>query len=95
MFIGLGNWVVKMQSNMVYDLSIICTNTVLVVNKYLFNKIFERTATKENNIWEWDLRKDKSKFEKYFNLFNSTKKPHLNSSLNNAYYELKKFHNSL
>ncbi|MGB3132624.1 MAG: hypothetical protein WBB26_13175 [Saprospiraceae bacterium] len=85
----------KLDINMVYDLSIICTNTVLVVNKYLFNKIFERTATKENNIWEWDLRKDKSKFEKYFNLFNSTKKPHLNSSLNNAYYELKKFHNSL
>lgn len=81
--------------NMAYDLSIICTNTVLVVNKYLFNKILERTATKQNNIWTWDLRKDKTKFEKYYNLFNSTKKPHANTSLNNAYNDLKKFHKSL
>jgi hypothetical protein len=85
----------KFDINMVYDLSIICTNTVLVVNKYLFSKILERTATKSNNIWEWDLRKDKSKFLMYYNLFSSVKKPHVTTSLNNAYSELKNFHHSL
>jgi hypothetical protein len=85
----------KLDVNMAYDLSIICTNTVLVVNRYLFNKILERTAVKHTNFWTWDLRKDKSKFEKYFNLFNSTKKPHANTSLNNAYNDLKRFHMSL
>ena len=85
----------KFDINMVYDLSIICTNTVLVVNKYLFSKILERTATKNNNIWDWDLRRDKPKFLTYYNLFNSTKKPHSSTSLNNAYSELKNFHQSL
>ena len=85
----------KFDINMVFDLSIICTNTVLVVNKYLFNKILERTANKNNNIWEWDLRKDKQKFKKYFDLFNSIEKPHATTSLNNAFAELKKYHNSL
>ena len=85
----------KFNIDMVFDLSIICTNTVLVVNKYLFSKILERTATKNDNIWEWDLRRDKSKFLMYYNLFCSTTKPHATTSLNNAYTELKNFHQSL
>lgn len=85
----------KLDINMVFDLSIICTNTVLVVNKHLFNRILERTANKENNNWKWDLRKDKTEFQKYYNLFNSIKKPHQITTLKNAYDELKKYHKSL
>ncbi len=85
----------KLDITMVYNLSLICTNTVLVVNKFLYNKILQRTANKEKNIWEWDLRKDKKTFELYYNLFHSNEKPHSDSSLKNAYKELKKYHNSL
>lgn len=85
----------KLNVNMVFNLSIICTNTVLVVNKHLFNRILERTATKENNNWKWDLRKDKTEFQVYYDLFNSVKKPHRITSLQNAYNELKKYHQTL
>ncbi|PBJ07281.1 hypothetical protein [Flavobacterium sp. ACN6] len=85
----------KLDTGMVYNLSIICTNTVLVINKYLYSRILERTASKENNIWAWDLRSDKSKFEVYYKLFMSTEMPHTDTSLRNAYDKLKAYHNSL
>lgn len=84
----------KLDVSMVYNLSIICTNTVLVINKYLHNKILQRTASKEASNWEWDLRKDKSTFKKYHDLFNSLLKPHPDSSLKNSYDELKKYYNT-
>lgn len=91
---GLIEKPLKLDINMVYELSIICSNTVLVVNKHLFNKILERTCSKTNCSWTWDLRKDKSKFEKYYNLYNSTRKPHVNATLNNSYSEMKKYFHS-
>lgn len=82
----------KLDVNLVYELSMICTNTALVINKFLFNKTLERTAQKENNIWSWDLRKDKKLFKQYYDLFKSEKKPDGNSSLNKAYLKLKEFY---
>lgn len=82
----------NLDISMVYNLSIICNNTVLVVNKYLFNRILQRTASKENNIWSWDLRTDKRKFEMYYSLFFSNKKPHSSSNLKDAFLLLKKYH---
>lgn len=54
-----------------FDLYIICKNTIVVVNQLLFDKIIERSITRESNLWQWDLRKDKRLLQKYFNLFNS------------------------
>ncbi|WP_448138871.1 hypothetical protein [Sphingobacterium siyangense] len=81
--------------NMVFNLSLICNNTVLVVNKFLYNRVMQRTASKENNIWNWDLRRDKSNFKKFYDLFYSTKKPHVSSSLTEAYTQLKQYHTSI
>ncbi len=85
----------KLDTSMVYNLSLICTNTVLVVNNHLYNKILQRTAKKDKNIWSWDLRKDKKEFNKYFSLFHSNEKPHTDSNLQSAYNRLKTYHNSL
>ncbi|HFK5554876.1 TPA: hypothetical protein ACGZ9Q_002949 [Elizabethkingia anophelis] len=80
----------------IFNLSIICTNTVLVINKYLYNKILERTASIDKKMWSWDLRKDKVVFKEYYNLFYSNLKPHHNSSnLRDAYKELKLYHNQM
>ncbi len=54
-----------------FDLYIICQNTVVVVNQLLFDKIIERSIARETNLWKWDLRKDKKLLVKYFDLFNS------------------------
>lgn len=86
---------IKFDISMVFNLSIICNNTVLVINKFLYNKILQRTASKDNNIWHWDLRKDRKKFNNYYSLFLSSKKPHATSNLNDAYNKLKKYHQEI
>lgn len=85
----------KLDTTTIYNLSIICTNTVLVINKYLFNRILQRTASKENNIWKWDLRKDKKQFKQYYDLFYSSVQPHITSNITDAHKELKKYHNQI
>ena len=53
-----------------YDTYIICKNLVLVLNSYLFKSILQRT-TIIDGFWTWDLRKDKRKFKKYYEIFKS------------------------
>lgn len=85
----------KLDTSTIYNLSIICTNTVLVVNKYLFNRIVQRTASKEGNIWEWDFRKDKKQFKRYYDLFFSSIQQHTTSNLSDAYKELRDYHKKI
>jgi len=55
-----------------YETYIICKNLVLVLNSYLFKSILQRT-TIIDGFWTWDLRKDKRKFKKYYEIFKSNK----------------------
>lgn len=82
---------IKLDSNKLFTINQVCENTVLVINDYLFKKILERTVQPEYSKWQWDLRKDKTEFAKYYNLFVSTIKPDTISSLAKAYNDLKTF----
>lgn len=53
-----------------YDTYIICKNLVLVLNNYLFKSILQRT-TLIDGFWTWDLRRDKRKFKRYYEIFKS------------------------
>lgn len=62
---------IKLNFDLLQEMLLICTNSVKVINNFLFQKILLRTADKNKALWKWDYRKDKKMFEKYFNLFYS------------------------
>lgn len=74
-----------------YNIYQICENTVLVLNHYLYTNIMKRTVEPDYSFWQWDLRKDRNNFAKYYNLFASTIKGESSSNLNKAYYDLKDY----
>ena len=86
----------KIDNNIFYNLSVICLNTIFVLNSYLFKSILERTAAKNSNIWSWDFRKDRKAFLEYYSLFDSVERPSNNKlDVKKTYEELKKFNHNL
>ena len=80
--------------NTLQEILLICNNIVKEINNFLFEKVLTRSASEDAYDWEWDLRKDKAEFKKYYDLFVSIKKsmsisaaaqgisiPHLSSTL--------------
>lgn len=51
------------------EIALVCTNTVKVVNNFLFCEILERTFIQKSIIWTFDYRSDKYKFELYYKIF--------------------------
>ncbi|SFI22052.1 hypothetical protein [Modicisalibacter xianhensis] len=57
------------------EVSLICKNLVILVNKYVFNYIMERTQGKNKGvlIWSNDYSKDRKVFNDYYKIFSSNK----------------------
>jgi len=72
--------------NTLQEILLICNNIVKEINNFLFEKVLTRSASEDAYDWEWDLRKDKAEFKKYYDLFVSIKRPpDPEPSLNDAY----------
>ena len=82
---------ISLDTDKLYDVNQICVNTVLVLNDYIFRRVLTRTTEPDYLLWEWDFRKDKKEFTKYYDLFNSTLKPYFGADLKLAYDKLKEF----
>ncbi|MBW2662873.1 MAG: hypothetical protein JRD93_12985 [Deltaproteobacteria bacterium] len=65
----------KIDFNTLQEIFLVCNNIVKEINNFLFEKILVRNVSEELYSWEWDLRKDKNEFIKYYNLFVSEKNP--------------------
>ncbi len=79
-----------LEQNHLYDTYNACSNVVIAINNFLFKKILTRTI--ENDVWTWDLRKDKAKFKVYFDLFISQSLPDnlIQNDLNTCYKFIRK-----
>jgi hypothetical protein len=62
---------IKLDFDALQHILLVCNNTVKALNNFLFIEILGRTIEGENRFWEWDYRKDKTKFKRYFELFYS------------------------
>lgn len=81
----------KIDFNTLQAIFLVCNNTVKEINNFLFEKILDRNVSEGLYSWEWDLRKDKNEFVKYYNLFVSEKNPPRQiPSLKKAYEEFRK-----
>lgn len=81
----------KIDFNTLQEIFLVCNNTVKEINNFLFEKILVRNVSEGLYSWEWDLRKDKNEFIKYYNLFVSEKNPPIQiPSLKKAYEEFRK-----
>ena len=81
----------KIDFNTLQEIFLVCNNTVKEINNFLFEKILVRNVSEGLYSWEWDLRKDKNEFIKYYNLFVSEKNPPEQiPSLKKAYEEFRK-----
>ncbi len=66
---NLLNKPIKLDFDTLQDISLICSNTVKVLNNYLFKELLLRTIDNTPPTWKWDYRKDKQMFKKYFSIF--------------------------
>ncbi len=81
----------KIDFDSLQEIFLVCNNIVREINNFLFEKIVNRSVSEGSYDWEWDLRKDRAEFIKYYNLFISDKKPPPeNPSLKKAYEEFRK-----
>jgi len=81
----------KIDFNTLQEIFLVCNNTVKEINNFLFEKILIRNVSEGLYSWEWDLRKDKNEFIKYYNLFVSEKNPPFQiPSLKKVYEEFRK-----
>lgn len=80
-----------------YKINVICNNLILEINQFIFNKTLERTAHPSSDVWQWDYRKDKKKFLKYFSTFHSTSNPPLSGARSpiEVYEDLRDYGRSL
>ena len=62
---------IRLDFDALQHILLVCNNTVKTLNNFLFLGILGRTIEGENPFWEWDYRKDKAKFKRYFELFYS------------------------
>lgn len=69
----------------------ICTNTVKVINNYLFERLLERTCTEKTEDWKWDYDEDKKTFKQYFRIFHSKDSK---TVIRTAYNKLKKIYDN-
>jgi len=65
----------ELNSAKLFNISVVCNNLILVFNQYISNKILERTAQTSSGIWDWDYRKDRNKFLKYYSIFECDNNP--------------------
>lgn len=79
-----------LDANNLQNISLFCENVVIVINQYLFEEILKRTGDDKFNFWQWDFRKDRKLFSKYFNLFDSKINPS-GSNINDAYNNLRNY----
>lgn len=76
--------------NKLEEIFLVCNSTVKVINNFLFQKIMTRTVEEKIVNWHWDLRQDKTEFQKYYEIFASIINPPIPSTtLQKAYYEFK------
>lgn len=81
----------KIDFNSLQKIFLVCNNMVREVNNFLFEKTLNRSVSEGSYSWEWDLRKDKAEFIKYYGLFISDKNPPPEiPSLKKAYEEFRK-----
>lgn len=81
----------KIEFDSLQQIFLVCNNVVKEINNFLFEKILDRNVSEGLYSWEWDLRKDKIEFIKYYNLFVSEKNPPIQTpSLKKAYEEFRK-----
>ncbi|MGI2000127.1 hypothetical protein [Shewanella frigidimarina] len=62
---------IAFNSTFLQEASTICLNSVRLFNNFLFNTLLHRKIESEKLTIEWDFRKDKTWFNKYFLIFNS------------------------
>jgi len=80
----------KIDFNSLQEIFLVCNNMVKEINNFLFEKILNRSVSEGLYSWEWDLRKDKSEFKKFYDLFVSEKNPPPQiPSLQKAYEEFR------
>ena len=73
------------------NILLVCTNTVKVVNSFLFETVMARSGGNELGSWSWDAKQDEPLFQKYYDLFFSALEPAENApSAKTAYKEFKK-----
>ena len=65
----------KINFNTLQEILLICNNIVREINNFLFEKILIRSVSEGSYSWEWDLRKDKAEFKKFYDMFVSEKNP--------------------
>ena len=81
----------KIDFNSLQEIFLVCNNMVREINNFLFEKILNRSVSEGSYSWEWDLRKDRAEFKKYYDLFISDKNPPPEiPSLKKAYEEFRK-----
>ncbi|NAZ70561.1 hypothetical protein [Vibrio toranzoniae] len=61
---------IVLNSVFLQEASTVCLNAVRSFNNFLFNALIKR-LNKDTDNFTWDYRRDKSFFEKYFNVFHS------------------------
>ena len=66
---------------------VICSNTVKMLNNFLFREILSRTVKESCCNWSWDFETDRETFEKYFAVFSSDESQ---ASIKDAYEAFKK-----
>lgn len=81
----------KIDFDSLQEIFLVCNNMVREINNFLFEKILKRSVSEGAYSWEWDLRKDKVEFKKYYDLFISDKNPPSEiPTLKKAYEEFRK-----
>lgn len=82
---------IQIDTNKLFSINTICQNTVSVINDYLYKKILLRTTNSNFSNWCWDLRRDKSKFKIYYDIFYCTVNSPPNSDLKSTYNALRDY----
>jgi len=81
----------NLNNSALQDIFQVCSNTVKIINNFLFQQTLSRSAREDPNYWSWDLRKDKIKFKNYYNAFFSTiHPPETDGTLKDVYNEFRK-----
>ncbi len=69
------------------NILLVCTNTVKVVNAFLFETVMARSGGNELGSWSWDAKQEEPLFQKYYDLFFSELEPAENAPTAQKAYE--------
>jgi hypothetical protein len=82
---------INLDEKALQDIFTVCTNTVKIINDFLFRKVLTRSAREELTDWSWDFRKDKNRFKKYCDIFFSNiEPPSSHGTLKDVYNKFRK-----